>query len=300
MSFASQVKTELLQPKNESCCENSLSRALLLFGREFSPAGISFLTENGEVAQAYADAAHLFCGKTPEIRVSTSGNYKIVIDDKNQIDAILGEVLPGGLNQKKQLTIGKIDKECCRVAFIRGAFLAGGTVTDPDKEYHLEFSCPSRNLALELQELIAGFDIGMKLTRRGGANILYLKKSGDIEDLLTRMGANETSMMLMGSKMYKHVRNTANRRVNFDNANIARAIAAAGRQYDAIQTIQAHGALDSLPKELKELALLRLENPDMTTGELRRMLSDPLTVSGVNHRFQKLLQIAEDIANGDR
>lgn len=300
MSFASQVKTELLQHENESCCETSMYRALMLFGREFSPAGISFLTENREIADAYAAAVHLFSGETPAVNVSESGNCKITVEDKSQIEAIFGEVLPGGLNEKKQLTVGKIDKECCRQSFIRGAFLAAGTVTDPDKEYHLEFTCPSKNLALELQELIGRFDINMKLTKRGGANVLYLKKSGDIEDLLIRMGANEAPMMLMGSKMYKDVRNTVNRRVNFENANIARAIEAAGKQYDAIQTIVAHGGIASLPEELQEIARLRLENPDITTGEIRKLLTDPLTVSGVNHRFRKLLKIAEDLQNGDR
>ena len=138
MSYASQVKSELLQIENEACCEVSLARGLLLFGRECSPASISILTENGEIAAAYARAARLFCGHTPDIHVSESGNFKVVIDNRGETDAILGEVLMRGLNQKKQLTIGTIDRECCRAAFIRGAFLASGTVTDPDREYHLE------------------------------------------------------------------------------------------------------------------------------------------------------------------
>ena len=295
MSYASQVKSELLQIENEACCEVSLARGLLLFGRECSPASISILTENGEIAAAYARAARLFCGHTPDIHVSESGNFKVVIDNRGETDAILGEVLMRGLNRKKQLTIGTIDKECCRAAFIRGAFLASGTVTDPDKEYHLEFSCPSANLAQELQALIHTFEIEMKLTRRGGANILYLKKSGDIEDLLMHMGASESSMMLMGSKMYKDVRNTVNRRVNFENANIARSIAAAGKQLDAIEKIEKHGGLAQLTPELRELAELRIENPDLSTGEIGKLLSEPLTLSGVNHRFKKLIRIAEDI-----
>ena len=295
MSYASQVKSELLQIENEACCEVSLARGLLLFGRECSPASISILTENGEIAAAYARAARLFCGHTPDIHVSESGNFKVVIDNRGETDAILGEVLMRGLNQKKQLTIGTIDRECCRAAFIRGAFLASGTVTDPDREYHLEFSCPSGNLAQELQALIRTFEIEMKLTRRGGATILYLKKSGDIEDLLMHMGASESSMMLMGSKMYKDVRNTVNRRVNFENANIARSIAAAGKQLDAIERIEKHGGLAQLTPELRELAELRIENPDLSTGEIGKLLSEPLTLSGVNHRFKKLIRIAEDI-----
>ena len=300
MSFASEVKSELLRHENESCCEASMSRALLLFGREFSPAGISFLTENREIAEAYANAVHLFSGVTPEIRVSESGNCKISVEDPDIIEAVFGEVLPSGLNEKKQLTAGRIEKECCRRSFIRGAFLAAGTVTDPDKDYHLEFTCPSRNLAAELTEMIDGFEIRMKQTKRGGANILYLKKSGDIEDLMLRMGASDTAMMMMGAKMFKDVRNTVNRRVNFENANMVRSVTAAGKQYDAILVIEGHGGISSLPPELQELAKLRLENPDVSTGEIRKLLSDSLTISGVNHRFQKLMKIAEDLTHEDR
>ena len=300
MSFASEVKSELLRHENESCCETSMSRSLLLFGREFSTAGISFLTENREIAEAYAAAVHLFSGVTPEIRTSGSGNCKITVNDKDQIETLFGEVLPGGLNEKKQLTLGRIEKDCCRRSFIRGAFLAAGTVTDPDKEYHLEFTCPSRNLAAELLEMIGRFDIVMKQTKRGGANVLYLKKSGDIEDLLLLMGANDTAMMMMGAKMFKDVRNTVNRRVNFENANMVRSVTAAGKQYDAIQTIEAHGGISSLPPELQELARLRLENPDVSNGEIRKLLSDSLTISGVNHRFQKLMKIAEEMRHEDK
>ncbi len=291
MSYAAQVKTELSGLENAACCEVSLARGLLTFGREFGPTGISILTENPGVAAAYAAAAHLFCGHTPEIKLSESGNSKIVIENRADLDAIWEEAAV--LNEKKQLTVGEFKKDCCRAAFIRGAFMACGTVTDPDKEYHLEFSCPSRRLALELSALIAAYGIEMKLTKRSGTSILYLKKSGDIEDLLLHMGANETSMMLMGSKMFKDVRNTVNRRVNFENANIARSIAAAGKQHDAILVIEAHGGLEQLSPELRELAALRLENPDLTAGEIRKLLSDPLTLSGVNHRFKKLMQIAE-------
>ena len=300
MSFASKVKSELLQKENESCCETCMSRAMLLFGREFSPVGISFLTENSEIAQAYAAAVHLFSGVTPEIRMSESGNCKIVIEDRDLTEAVFGEVLPGGLNEKKQLTAGKIEKDCCVWSFIRGAFLVAGTVTAPDKESHLEITCPSRNLALELQEMIGRSEIEMKLIKRSGANVLYLKKSETIEDFLVRMGASNTAMEMMGAKMYKDVRNTVNRRLNFENANMVRSVAAAVKQYEAISFIESHGGVDSLPRELQELAKLRLENPDVSTGEIRRLLSESLTVSGVNHRFQKLIKIAEELRDADR
>ena len=295
MSYASEVKEEMLGVPNESCCELSQARGLLLFGREFSPSGISLLTENGGIAEAYANAVRLFSGCTPEIRRSESGNYKVSVADRGVTDAVIGEGMSLSRNEKKQLSIGKIERECCRAAFVRGAFLAGGTVTNPDVEYHLEFSCPSKNLATELQALLLQLGIASHLTKRAGAHVVYIKKSGDIEDLLGFTGATETAMMLMGSKMYKDVRNTVNRKCNFEKANISRSITAAVKQTDAIRRLREAKALDGLPAQLREIALLRLENPDATTEEIRRMLSDPLSISGVNHRFKKLIELSEEL-----
>lgn len=300
MSYASEVKAELLQVEQQSCCEAAEARGLLLFGRECGPAVISILTENGEIAAAYAKAAHLFTGCTPEIHKSDSGNYKVVIDNRDETDAILGELFPGGVIERRQKTFGTIEKDCCEAAFVRGAFLACGTVTNPDKEYHLEFSCPSQGLAVQLQTMIRDLTVEMRLTRRGGTPILYVKKSGDIEELLMRMGAQETSMMLMGSKIYKDVRNTVNRRVNFENANIARSIEAAGKQYDAIRTIETHRGLSSLPPGLRSIAELRLANPDISTGELQRLLPESISLSGVNHRLKRLMKLAEEIEHEDQ
>ncbi|MCH5197405.1 MAG: DNA-binding protein WhiA [Oscillospiraceae bacterium] len=299
MSFAGEVKEELLNIEKTACCEQSEARGLLLFGRELSPSSVSFLTENGSVASAFANAVHLFSGHTPETQVSASGNYKIVIENRNINDALLSEVLPDGLNSKKQLTVGEIERDCCKASFIRGAFLAGGTVTNPDTEYHLEFSCPSKTLANDLMELIRQLGIEPKTAKRAGNNIVYIKKSGDIEDILSAMGATETSMMLMGAKMYKDVRNTINRRVNFENANIARSVEAAMRQYEAIELIEKKQGLDSLPAELKRAAALRLENPDVSTGEIRKLLGEELSLSGLNHRFKKLIDMAQELKKDD-
>lgn len=299
MSFAGEVKEELLKTEKTACCEQSEARGLLLFGREFSLSCISLLTENSDIANAYSDAIRLFSGHTPKTEISPGGKYKISVENKNINEAVLSEVLSHGLNSKKQLTIGTIERDCCKAAFVRGAFLAGGTVTNPDTEYHLEFSCPSKSLANDLLELIKQLGIEPKITKRAGNNIVYIKKSGDIEDMLSTMGATETAMVLMGAKMYKDVRNTINRRVNFENANIARSVEAAMRQYEAIKLIAEKQGLDSLPAELKETAELRLENPDISTGEIRKLLKEELSLSGLNHRFKKLMNIAREIKEND-
>jgi len=299
MSFAAEVKEELLKVENASCCEQSEARGLLLFGRELSQSSISLLTENAGVSMAYAKAVHLFSGYTPEAEVSASGNYKTVIENKNITDAVLSEVLSGEGSAKRVRSVGEIERDCCRAAFVRGAFLAGGTVTNPDTEYHLEFSCPSKRLADGLSELLIQLGIEAKMTKRAGNNIVYIKKSGEIEDLLSLMGATETSLMLMGAKMYKDVRNTINRRVNFENANIRRSVDAAVKQYEAIKLIAERVGLDSLPKELKCTAQLRLENPEASTGEIRKMLGGSVSLSGLNHRLKKLMDIAEEIKNNE-
>lgn len=291
MSFSSDVKTELTDIACAACCETQLSRALLLFGRACSGVSLSLLTEHAGAAAAYAKAVALFSGVTPEISRSESGNYKIQVEDPDVLDAVMGE-LGETRNEKRQLCIGRIDRDCCVAAFLRGAFLAAGTVTNPDVEYHLEFSCPSTHLAKELIALLEQTGIEAKCTKRGGVNIVYIKKSESIETLLTLMGATENSLLLMGAKMYKDVRNTVNRRVNFENANIARSAAAARRQTEAIETLRRTGKFDELPPELRELAALRLENPESSTAELVEMLGDALTVSGVNHRFGRIIKAA--------
>lgn len=291
MSFSYDVKTELSQIENAACCETQQARALLLFGRACSGVSLSLLTEHEGAANRYADAVALFSGVKPEISRSESGNYKVQVDDRNVTDAVMGE-LSAARNAKKQLCIGKIERDCCVSAFLRGAFLSAGTVTNPDVEYHLEFSCPSAHLAEELIALLQKAGIEARRTLRGGVNVVYLKKSEAIEELLTLMGATENSLLLMGAKMYKDVRNTVNRRVNFENANTARSVAAAGKQRQAIEILQKTGRLKELPEELRTLAEMRMENPESTTKELVEMLGGTLTVSGVNHRFGRIIKAA--------
>ena len=294
MSFSSDVKNELAAIENKACCMTQQARAMLLFGRECSPLGFSLLTENEAAANRYAEAAALLSGIRPKVTTSESGNRRVAVEDRSVAEDIYAE-LSAVTNEKKQLSIGKIDRDCCRAAFLRGAFLSAGTVTNPDVEYHLEFSCPGKNLALELSALLAEAGIEAKITKRNAANVVYIKKSETIEELLTVMGATEQSLMLMGAKMYKDVRNTVNRRMNFENANMVRSAAAAAKQLEAIEKIRRKRGLDDLPDDLRSLAVLRLDNPEASTAELVKMLPDSLTVSGVNHRFQRIQRIAEEI-----
>ncbi len=295
MSFSSDVKTELLKITPAACCERAFSAAVLLYGREFSAAGLSLLTENAQVAQAYIDAVRFFSGSAPAAEQTEAGNYKIVVDDAREAESILAEAGYSYPNTARHIHFAALTARCCQESFLRGAFTVCGTVTNPDKEYHLEFSCPSKTLAEDLVTLIGRFDLEAKITLRSGANIVYVKSSAEIEDLLGLMGATENAMAVMGAKMYKDIRNTINRKVNFENANIKRSIAAAARQYDAIMRIAKTRGLDSLPQDLRVLAEARLENRELGAAELGRLLPEPLSVSGVNHRFQRIQRIADEI-----
>ena len=299
MSFATEVKSELVSVENQNCCAVAQSYALLLFGRAFSGREMSLLTENEQVAAAYSDAIRILSGAEIVPEQTGAGNFKIVVEDKAVISQIFSSVGHDG-SGKRRVNFAVLQNECCFAAFIRGAFLACGTVTDPEKEYHLEFSVSSKGLCADLMKLFDEFDPTPKMTERTGSYMLYFKNSTDIEDALTLMGATECAMRVMGAKAYKSVMNTVNRKVNFENANLKRTVEAAGKQRDAIAYIQKKHGFDALPEELRELARLRFENEELTNSQIAKMLPESITPSGVNHRFARIIRIAEQFKEKDK
>ncbi|MBQ6420626.1 MAG: DNA-binding protein WhiA [Clostridia bacterium] len=295
MSFSSDVKQELLGTALNPCCEPLFSAALIMFGREYTGQRLSMLTETPAIADAYVSAVQLLSGKTPSVTQSECGNCKVEVDDAGLIDALTAEIRSLSVYQVRDNDDAGLSP-CCISSFVRGAFLICGTVTDPNKEYHLEFSCSAASRTAVLAHFLARLGVHVKTTKRSGVNILYLKSSEEIEDLLTEMGASEQAMMMMGAKVYKDIRNTVNRRVNFENANIARSMNAATKQFAAIETIMETGGLESLSPELRECARLRYENIEMTAAEIAKALPDGISVSGVNHRMKRIMRIAEDRA----
>jgi len=186
-------------------------------------------------------------------------------------------------------------KECCVYAFLRGAFLAVGSVTDPKKDYHLEFASPHQQLCRDLLALMEGLGLNPKYMTRKGSGIVYFKESEQIEDLLTMMSATNSSLEIMGVKILKNIRNKANRVTNCETANITKTVDAASLQLEMIEIIYRKAGLDSLPPELREIALERMNNPDMSLRELGEQLSPPLSRSGVNHRLARLKKIADEL-----
>lgn len=184
---------------------------------------------------------------------------------------------------------------CCRRAFLRGAFLAVGSMSDPAKGYHLEFDCGDEAGAELLQELIRGFDIESKVILRKKYHVVYLKEGSAIVDLLNVFEAPVSLMNLENLRILKEMRNSVNRRVNCETANIAKTVNAAARQVEDIEYLEKHYGFRNLPEPLREMAEIRLEYPDAPLKELGERFDPPLGKSGVNHRLRRLSELADKI-----
>ncbi len=226
--------------------------------------------------------------------------YRISISEKSDIDAISERLGISGFDCDELLTRGDKLSDSSFGSFMTGIFLSCGRVTDPGREYHLEIVIPENadeklyNGISELLERHVGL-IAKRLTR-GEQKILYFKDSENIEDMLTLIGATGASLEVMNTKVYKDIRNRANRATNCDTANLERQNASALRQLEAIKVIEnSPDGLSQLPDELRELALLRLKYPEYALSELAEEFNPPLSRSGVNHRFKRIIEIAENI-----
>ena len=308
MSFASTVKEELIDISKQSqksgemksCCKHAEMYGLFLFCREFNAKEVSIKTENEAVATLFTRYSMILTGKKAKVEKSSAGNFKVSVVGAEERKKVLGAFGHTGTEVTRRLNRANLDFECCTSALLRGAFLACGTVTDPKKDYHLEFVVPSKVLCNDLMKLLSENDIMPKYVSRKGANVIYFKDSETVEDLLTYMGATESSLEIMGTKMYKDMRNHVNRRMNFENANSSRAFDAAYRQLEAIRYIEETKGLGYLPDELRELARLRLENEDYTLKDMADNLKEPLSKSGVNHRLQKIIKLADELKTVDK
>lgn len=299
MSFAAQIKRELcnLEPKCP-CCLRGECYGLWLFSKCFCVKEVTFTTESGPLARRMLELAAAGAGASAQLCYGVSRRkqraYRVSLPEEQERLRLLSAFGHTGREPSLRINRGALENDCCQGAFLRGAFLACGSVTDPNKAYHLEFSAPYKNLAGDLYTLLgeAG-DLGISpaVVRRSGGYGVYLKDSGQIEDLLTFLGATGASMELMQVKMLKEARNNINRKTNFETANMDKTYSASARQIAAIAAISDWQGLNSLPEPLRELADLRLSNPELTLRELSQRLG--VSRSGVNHRLQKLVELGE-------
>lgn len=294
MSFSSDVKKELCSIEHETdCCQRAEAYGILFFGRAFGKDEISLMTEYDYVADRYSDAIKYLIGSQPEKIVSKSGKITVYIHSTEDRIDVLNELGYSESERSLRLLESNIENDCCFGAFIRGAFLACGIITDPKKEYHLEFDVTFKSKSRDLTDAFKDFPVSPKPSDRNGVNIVYFKDSSQIEDILTVMGAQMSVMELIGEKILKDVRNNVNRKVNCDSANLRKTAQAAANQTKAIELLKSQGKFDDLPSDLKELAQLRIDNPEMTLSELGSNLSKPLSRSGVNHKLKKLTEMTK-------
>jgi DNA-binding protein WhiA len=208
---------------------------------------------------------------------------------------ILKEHSDGSIGFNNKISGEIMKKSCCRRAYLRGAFLGGGSISNPEKTYHMEFVTNTHDQADELVKLISTFDLHAKVIQRKNSFVVYLKEGEQIVDLLNIIGAHSALLDLENVRIYKEVRNNVNRLVNCETANLNKTVDAAVRQTESIRYIQNTVGLRKLPPGLREIAEIRLNYPDVTLKELGEMLDPPIGKSGVNHRLRKIEKIAEEL-----
>ena len=286
MSFSSDIKEELGRQysKSRHCQMAELSGMIELDGRIDEQDGtMYFKTDNPVLLEKYA----ILMRKVFELDISKPIS-------KEETDRIMQTFKWNRL--EGATTNGLIlQNTCCKRAFIRGAFLAGGSMSDPNKSYHFEIVCHTHEQAKQLQSVMQSFDTDAKIVERKGHHVVYLKEGSQIVDMLNVMEAYVSLMNLENIRILKEMRNSINRKVNCETANINKTVNAAVKQIQDIELIRDMRGLDSLPQNLREMALLRLEYPDAPLKELGSYLEPPVGKSGVNHRLRKLSAIAEEL-----
>lgn len=293
MSFCSDIKTDLSAFVNESpCCDRAEAYALSQFGHAFSLSSVSLQTENRAVAERYASQIGKVCHVPLTVCSGENGTFLVAAtpQQSRKIVTFFGHEQDVTL----RLNRANLDCDACTYAYLRGAFLACGTVTNPQVDYHLEFSVPYYNLSRDLMTLLGEAGLSAKCVKRKGSYVVYFKESEQIEDCLTMIGAMNAALELMNVKMVKNIRNNVNRVSNCENANIDKTVAAAVKQREAVCKLRDTIGLDALPVSLREVCRLRLENPDLSLREIGERLDPPISRSGVNHRMQRIIELAKD------
>lgn len=309
MSFSTETKNELarIMPENLRYREAELSGIAKLSGTiqiaGYKKINLKISTELNSIARKvfkilksdYKINTNIVVNKNQMLKRNNS--YVLTVTSDMGSENLMRSL---GLLQQDEgfFTSNKIpswvlEDEECKKAFIRGAFLGGGSISDPEKNYHLEFVVSNEDFAENLMELINSLGFNSKIVGRKNSYVVYLKESEQISDLLSHIGGFQALLSLQNTKILKQMRNNVNRIVNCETANLSKTVNAAVRQVENIKLIEKKMGISKLPKSLQQIALLRVENEDLTLKELGELLSPPISKSGVNHRLKKI----EDIAN---
>lgn len=315
MSFSAKVKGEIARyselSKSEALAQ--ISAIMKVSGTiGFSGSGLSFkmTTENPKSARLIFTLLKTHFNIHSKLMVKKSNSlkknniYMVVINEEMGVRDLLRETgilteIDGvmSLDYTIQKDMIKTDEE--KRAYIRGAFLGGGSISNPEKTYHLEFVTHSEEYAIDLSKLINTFGLNSKVIQRKNSYIIYIKEGEQIVDLLNIIGAHASLLELENIRIMKEMRNNVNRLVNCETANLSKTVNAAVRQVESIKLIQSEIGLKRLPKNLREVAELRLNYPDESLKDLGEMLDPPVGKSGVNHRLRKIEKIAEELRTGE-
>lgn len=296
-SFSGNAKAEICRNiPSKHCCALAECFGILLFCNSFQRDHIRIITESREFAQIlpklFKKAFGVGFDQMPNDL--TTGKLNFQISDKEKIRSIMtcyGFDANDTLSLHINLPI--VEEDCCKASFLKGAFLSGGSVTDPAKGYHMEFATTHSSVAREFDSLLQesmGFQ--PKYTVRGGNKVLYLKQSDLISDCLTYLGAHIAAMGIMEAKLEKELNNKVNRRCNCDDANTSKVVEAAQEQLSAIRVLRENGVYQNLPAKLQQAAAAREENPEASLTELAAMMQPPISKPAMNHRLQKLVQLS--------
>lgn len=311
MSFSGSVKEELLGCiDNARHCRIAEVAAILAFDGEIVrlPSGeidLRVSSENESLVRKYFTLLEKTFTMENSVSIDdriTKKNNRFVVEleEPESTVKILQAVKLLGNDRTPQVSNALVNqmvvqRNCCRRAFIRGAFLCAGSISDPEKFYHFEIVCGSKAKAVQLMELIQSFEVDAKIVQRKKYYVVYVKEGAQIVELLGIMGAGVSLMNLENVRILKDMRNTVNRKVNCETANINKTVNAAVKQVEDILYIRDTAGLDSLPENLEETALLRLEYPQASLKELGALLSTPVGKSGINHRLRKICSIANEL-----
>lgn len=299
ISFSGNAKAEICRSiPQKHCCALAQCFGILLFCNSFTANNIRIITESREFAKMLPQLFKKAFGVTFDVIPEKDSTSKLIfqIFAADKIAVIMHSY---GFDPSDTLALHinlpVVEDDCCKVAFLKGAFLAGGSVTDPDKGYHLEFATTHQSVAREgstLVEEVLGFY--PKNARRGGGQVLYLKNSEQISDCLTFIGAPVAAMGIMEARLEKELNNKVNRRCNCDEANTSKVVEAAQEQIAAIRILRDRMLFDALPEKLKLAAEAREENPESSLTELASMMEPPISKPAMNHRLQKLVKLAKE------
>jgi DNA-binding protein WhiA len=298
VSFSSDVKQELCKLNiSRRCCAQAEAYGVLLFCNTFHSRQVRIITESPWLKERlpvlFRKAFHVTFDVLPQ---EGEGKGSFLIEDPEKLGIIFDAYgLEKNSSVSAHVNFANLEEEHCRTAFLRGAFLAGGSVTDPLKSYHLELATSHFHVGREVPALMQEAGFLPKTTTRKGNYITYFKQSEHIEDFLTTIGAPAAAVEIMTTKLNKEIINEANRALNCDMANVNKTLKAANEQCEAIEILKDAGRLDLLPKQIRETALLRLKYPELSLVQLAEKCDPPVTKSCINHRMRMIMETAREL-----